>query len=264
MDVGITHNAKILSLPSDSARWAYVRLLEAAKPLGGSFASEAQLRSLMGDYYRHCRQLRLTGLLKGLDVHDWNEHQSDPDPTAAKRMREYRNRVALRNRYAVTDRNATAPTETETDTYTDNPLNTLSGGSVSRSDVEAVLRAWIEASGRTDRTQLDAKRERWITRALKKFPLEDVLAAVKGWRHSPHHRGENDSGTVYNDLELLLRDAAHIEKFRDYELRPETRPLGRGLNDTDRRVAETMRQAHEALEREQGVAPVLSLPGGAA
>ena len=84
-------------------------------------------------------------------------------------------------------------------------------------DVAAVFDAWIESTGRTDRTRLDAKRRRAITQALKAYPVADVIDAVRGWRHSPHHAGQNDTRTVYNDLGLLLRDAAHIEKFRDLE-----------------------------------------------
>lgn len=83
--------------------------------------------------------------------------------------------------------------------------------------VVQVFEAWLSATGRTNQTLLDAKRRRLIDRALKAYPLEDVLDAVHGWRRSPHHRGENPGRTVYNDLELLLRDAAHIEKFRDLE-----------------------------------------------
>lgn len=80
-----------------------------------------------------------------------------------------------------------------------------------------VFEAWITATDRTDRTVFDDKRRRLIRRALDKFPLADVVDAVRGWRHSPHHRGENASATRFNDLELLLRDSAHIEKFRDLE-----------------------------------------------
>ena len=84
--------------------------------------------------------------------------------------------------------------------------------------VQQVFDAWVEATGKTSRTVLDEKRRRRIRNALKTYPLADVLAAVGGWQHSPHHRGENDSGTVYNDLDLLLRDGAHIERFRDLTL----------------------------------------------
>lgn len=79
-----------------------------------------------------------------------------------------------------------------------------------------VFAAWQEATGK-HRAKLDDKRRRIITRALKDFPLDDVLDAARGWRHSPHHRGENERHTVYNELDLLLRDAAHIEQFRDLE-----------------------------------------------
>jgi hypothetical protein len=83
--------------------------------------------------------------------------------------------------------------------------------------VEQVFEAWTASTGRV-RTVLTPKRRKLIRRALDLYPLDDLVAAVRGWRHSPHHRGENDRHTVYNDLELLLRDAAKIERFRDLEL----------------------------------------------
>ena len=84
-------------------------------------------------------------------------------------------------------------------------------------DVHTVFEAWIESTGRTSRTVLDAKRRRLIEQRLADFPVADLLDAVRGWRHSPHHRGENEQRTVYNDLGLLLRDAANVERFRDLE-----------------------------------------------
>jgi len=50
---------------------------------------------------------------------------------------------------------------------------------------------------------------------LQAYSLEDVLAAVDGWRFIAHNRGENEQQRKFNDLELLLRDAQHIERFRD-------------------------------------------------
>jgi hypothetical protein len=84
-------------------------------------------------------------------------------------------------------------------------------------DVQAVFDAWIAATGRTGQTQLDDKRRRIITRALKSHGLDDCLDAVTGWRHDPHNRGENDRGRPYNDIGLLLRDSEHIERFRDLQ-----------------------------------------------
>jgi hypothetical protein len=61
-------------------------------------------------------------------------------------------------------------------------------------------------------------RSQLIARRLREWPEDEVVAAVKGWRHFPHNRGENERNQPYCDIELLLRDAAHIEKFRDAEL----------------------------------------------
>lgn len=92
-----------------------------------------------------------------------------------------------------------------------------------------VFQAWIKAAGKTERTVLTAERRRLILKQLKDYPLDDVLDAVRGWRWSAHHRGENDRGTVYNDIELVLRDAKHVEMFRDLERNPPAAPLPRGM-----------------------------------
>lgn len=80
--------------------------------------------------------------------------------------------------------------------------------------IAVVFDAWRQSTGK-HRAKLDPKRHKRIKAALRSYALADVLDAVRGWQHSPHHRGENDTGTVYNELDLLLRDAAHIEQFRD-------------------------------------------------
>jgi hypothetical protein len=84
-------------------------------------------------------------------------------------------------------------------------------------EVRAVFEAWKAATGRNGGTKLTDERRDLIRRKLKHYPADDLIAAVRGWRHFPHNRGENEQGTVYNDLGLLLRDAAHIERFRDAE-----------------------------------------------
>ena len=86
-------------------------------------------------------------------------------------------------------------------------------------DAQIVFDAWIEATGKDPtRTKFDAGRRRLIEKALKGYPVEDVVAAVRGWRNSPFHRGENDRRKTYNELSLLLRNPEHIERFRDHEM----------------------------------------------
>jgi hypothetical protein len=82
---------------------------------------------------------------------------------------------------------------------------------------QRVFDAWLEAAGKTGRTVFNTERRNVIRKALKDYPLDEVLDAVRGWRNSPHHRGENPTSTVYNDLEMLLRNSRQIEKFRDFQ-----------------------------------------------
>lgn len=105
-----------------------------------------------------------------------------------------------------------------------------------------VFDAWLESTKKNPlRTNFDAKRQRVIRQALKSYPLEDVLDAVRGWRHSPFHCGQNDARKVYNEIELLLRDSAQIEKFRDLERGHEDGPLKpvmtKGFDSIERAVA---------------------------
>lgn len=94
---------------------------------------------------------------------------------------------------------------------------------IEETPVVQVFEAWKASAKKTAATKLDAARTRLITAALKDYPLDDVLDAVRGWEHSAYHRGENPNRTVFNDLGLLLRDASHIERFRDMARGPRER-----------------------------------------
>lgn len=88
----------------------------------------------------------------------------------------------------------------------------------SDTDVRQVFESWIGSLGKDpDKYRLDNKRRSLITRALDQYSLDDVLAAVVGWKQSAFHRGNNERGKIYNDLSLILRDAEHIERFRDMQ-----------------------------------------------
>lgn len=92
----------------------------------------------------------------------------------------------------------------------------ISGGGLT--PVEQVFAAWTAARD-GGRGVLTDQRRRLIVSALKAYDLADCVDAVRGWRHSPHHRGDNKQGRVYDSIELLLRDAEHIELFRDLQRR---------------------------------------------
>lgn len=57
------------------------------------------------------------------------------------------------------------------------------------------------------------ERKRIIAKALKTYTVEECQRAITGCSWSPHHMGQNDRNTRYDDLELILRDAKHLEGF---------------------------------------------------
>ena len=82
-----------------------------------------------------------------------------------------------------------------------------------------VFRHWREVHGH-DRAQLDAKRRRLIRAALENYSEADLCMAISGYRNSPHHMGQNDRGTVYDDIGLMLRDASHIDAGLRFNAEP--------------------------------------------
>lgn len=83
-------------------------------------------------------------------------------------------------------------------------------------EVTQVFDHWV-AVHRTPRKGptpvLSAKRKSKIARALADHGVEVCLQAVSGCAMSDWHMGDNPRRKKYDDLELILRDAAHIERF---------------------------------------------------
>jgi hypothetical protein len=85
----------------------------------------------------------------------------------------------------------------------------LAGGAA-RSPIEQVFEHWKVVHNHPN-AKLDAKRRRAIQNALKVYPVELLTKAIDGYKNSPHHMGQNDRKAVYDDVELFLRDAKHID-----------------------------------------------------
>lgn len=80
------------------------------------------------------------------------------------------------------------------------------------SPVEAVFIHWKEICNHP-KAVLDAKRRRAIQDRLKQFSVEDCKRAIEGCKASPWHQGANDRHKVFDDIELIFRDAKHVEEF---------------------------------------------------
>ena len=63
------------------------------------------------------------------------------------------------------------------------------------------------------RCVLTEKRRKVISRALADYDIVTCFLAIDGCVLSDWHQGQNPKARRYDDVELILRDAAHIERF---------------------------------------------------
>lgn len=80
-------------------------------------------------------------------------------------------------------------------------------------DVLAVFGYWKQVMGHPQ-AKLDDKRAKVIGKRLSDgYTVGDLCRAVDGCRRSPHHMGQNDTHTVYDDIELICRDGPKVDGF---------------------------------------------------
>lgn len=92
--------------------------------------------------------------------------------------------------------------------------STTNGDARKRADTESVQRIfdhWRETHEHP-KAALTEKRRKVIRKALAGYSEALLCQAITGYRNSPHHMGDNDRGTVYDSIELMLRDAEHIDR----------------------------------------------------
>lgn len=84
--------------------------------------------------------------------------------------------------------------------------------------IQKVFDHWKQ-SHEHPKAQLDPSRAKLITIALKTYTADDLCRSISGYLRSPHHMGDNPKKTKYDDIELFLRDAKHIDaglKFAEH------------------------------------------------
>ena len=88
------------------------------------------------------------------------------------------------------------------------------GKKVNMNLVVEVFEYWKTKTAR-NRATLDIKRERDIRWAIAVYSVQTCKEAIDGCLLSDFHMGKNKEKTVYNDVAIIFRDAAHVEKFLD-------------------------------------------------
>ena len=87
---------------------------------------------------------------------------------------------------------------------------------------EQVFAHWCKARrkvGAVFRTADGKRHKAVIDRLSDGYTVEHIKLAIDGIEHSPHHRGENPSRTVYDELELICRDGPRLEGLANLTLR---------------------------------------------
>jgi hypothetical protein len=67
----------------------------------------------------------------------------------------------------------------------------------------------------------DKERRLVLARLKEGYSLADLCQAIDGCHRSPHHCGQNDQGTKYQSLDLIVRDASHVQQFMETPEHPE-------------------------------------------
>ncbi len=83
------------------------------------------------------------------------------------------------------------------------------------SEADEIFCYWREIIAHP-RARFDAKRRRKVLNRLKDgYTVEEIKTAIDGNRRSGWHQRGNPGMVLYDDLELICRDAAHLERFID-------------------------------------------------
>ena len=154
--------------------------------------------------YEGRRMVRVNG---GFIVLNFQKYR-DKDHTAAERQRRYRQRqkgVALR-------RDVTSPSRNITQAEAEAKAKSIATLKRDDGSIGEVFSYWQHVFDHP-RSKLDAKRRQCIKQSLKIYEIEDLKKAIDGCSLTPHNMGDNDSGAIYDDIRLILRDASQIDRF---------------------------------------------------
>lgn len=111
------------------------------------------------------------------------------------------------------------PTATQHQMVPTEPVERSAPDAVPRGTVDRVFEHWREVHGHT-RAALDDKRRKLIRAALSRHSEADLCQAISGYKLSPHHMGQNDRATVYDDIDVMIRDSKHVEAGLKFYAQP--------------------------------------------
>jgi len=144
-------------------------------------------------------------------------------------------------------------TKTANDLFGLTPAQAAAAQAVdAESAVQRVFDHWVWMMGKSPkRVAMGPQRRRAIQRMLDLYPEDTLMLAIEGCAASPFHRGDNDRGRPFNDIELILRDEPHVERFADEGQRLRDRAEAMAQQEMRRALANAGRAAPSTQPAEQ-------------
>ncbi|MFT6347102.1 MAG: hypothetical protein ACJAYB_000083 [Psychromonas sp.] len=84
---------------------------------------------------------------------------------------------------------------------------------VIKTDCEFVFSRWQEIMGKSSSKLTKDRRSKIEARLKEGFTPDQLIEAIRGCKKSDYHMGKNDSGTVFNSIDLIFRNAGKVEEF---------------------------------------------------
>lgn len=92
---------------------------------------------------------------------------------------------------------------------------TENANKISEEEIKEVFDFWVSTFKKRVNA-IDYKRRIAIGNAIFLYGVDNCKDAIRGCTYSDFHMGRNASRKVYNEIELILRDAEHVERFISY------------------------------------------------
>jgi len=104
-------------------------------------------------------------------------------------------------------------------------LNKTDSAPIDIEKINQVFECWQNTLNHP-KAKLDDKRKQRIAKALQHYSVDECQLAIEGCSRTPHNMGENDNKQKYDGIELIFRDAEHVERFINnaYNLPVYTKP----------------------------------------
>ena len=118
------------------------------------------------------------------------------------------------------------------------------------SSVADVFNYWTSVMQKTDMTKLTPKRKTNITNRLKdKYTVQQIKSAIDGCSKSGWHMGDNEQGTLFNDIELICRSGDKLEGFFNINEKSQNTP-GQGSSSGSLNTTRTQYAANNSNYQE--------------